>query len=147
MQFIVDKVRKKLALWKTNYLSRVGKLVLINSTLNSIPTYYLQYQTLPATTIVDLDRMCNDFLWGEKDAKKKIHLVGKDSTFLPKDQGGLGIRAHKDLSTIYMARLGWKMSHGPENLAQDCIRSKYIQNNRVIPFKNCSKIWKNIGLG
>lgn len=94
-----------------------------------------------------MDRICNDFLWGEKDAKKKIHLVGKTATFLPKDLGGLGIRAHKDLSIIYMARLGWKMSQGPPNLAQDCIRSKYIQNDKVTTFNNGSKTWKNIGVG
>ena len=149
---IVDSINKiasskKLASWKTNYLSRAGKLVLINSTLNSIPAYYLQNQTLPVTSTEELDKICNDFLWGEKDAKKKIHLVGKTATFLPKDLGGLGIRAHKDLSIIYMARLGWKMSQGPPNLAQDCIRSKYIQNDKVTTFKNGSKTWKNIGVG
>lgn len=136
MQFIVDKVRKTLALWKSNYLSRADKLVFINSTPNSIPAYYLQYQTLPSATVVDLDRTCNDFLWGEKDSKKKIHLVGKDSTFLPKDQWGLGIRAHADLRTIYMARLGGEMSHGSENLSQEYIMSKYIKENRVTLFKN-----------
>ena len=101
----------------------MGKLVLINSTLNSIPAYYLQSQYFPATTLKDLDHTCNDFLWGEKDSKKKIHLVGKDSTFLPKDQGGLGIRVHDD-RTIYMARLWWKMSQSLANLTQDCIISK-----------------------
>lgn len=148
VQFVVDKVKRKLANWKTNYLSRAGKLTLIKATLNSMPAYYLQTQTLPAETLRELDQICNNFLWGEnKDAKRRLHLVGKDSTFLPKYQGGLGIRSHKDLSTIYMAKLGWKMSQGPSNLAQECIQSKYVLENTVIPFKNGSKIWKSIGIG
>lgn len=83
-------------MWKTKYLSRAGKLLLIQSTLNTMPSYYLQSQSFPFTTLKDLDKICNDFLWGENEAKKRIHLVGKDSTFLPKNQGGLGIRSHHD---------------------------------------------------
>ena len=147
VQFVVDKVKRKLSLWKSNYLSRAGKLTLIKSTLNSMPAYYLQSQTFPVASIKELDQTCNDFLWGETNSQKRIHLIGKDSTFLPKSQGGLGIRSHFDLSTIYMARLGWKISHGPKNLAQECIDSKYVLNNRVIPFKHGSKIWKSIGMG
>lgn len=131
MQFLVDKVRRNLALWKANYLSRAGKLDLINATLNTISSYYLQTQTLPATTLNDLDRTCNNFLWGEKDSKNRLHLVGKESSFLPKPQGGLGIRAHHDLSLVYMARLGWRMSQGVSNLAQECIMSKYLLPHKI----------------
>lgn len=112
-----------------------------------MPAYYLQTQTLPVEKLNELDQTCNNFLWGYKDSKKIIHLIGKEFTFLPKSQGGLGIISHHDLSTIYMARLWWKMSQGPSNLAQECIQSKYVLENRVIPFKNSSKIWKSIGIG
>lgn len=46
-----------------------------------------------------------------------------------------------------MARLSWKLSQGPNNLAQDCVSSKYIHRDKAIPFKNRSKIWKCLGLG
>ena len=135
VQFLVDKVRKKLALWKTKYLTKAGKLTLINPALNTIPNYYLQSQVLPSTTLSDLDLICNDFLWGKKDSKNRLHLIGKDHTFLAKTRGGLGIRSHQDLSKIYMSRLGWRMSQGVDNLAKECIISKYIQPEKTIHFK------------
>lgn len=50
----------------------------------------MQTTSLQTTTTNDLDKICNDFLWGEKEGKKKLHLVSKDITFCPKEQGGLG---------------------------------------------------------
>ena len=36
---IVERMRKKLALWKTNYISKGGRITLIKSTLASLPIY------------------------------------------------------------------------------------------------------------
>ncbi|XP_010690666.1 uncharacterized protein LOC104904169 [Beta vulgaris subsp. vulgaris] len=46
-----------------------------------------------------------------------------------------------------MAKLGWKVSQAPKNLAQECINSKYIYDDKVTKFSNGSNIWKNIGKG
>ena len=71
VQFIVDKVRARLAKWKTSYLSRAGRLCLIiHSTDSIVPAYYMQATELPAQTRKDLNQFCNNFLWGEEDQKK-----------------------------------------------------------------------------
>ena len=147
MEFVVDKVRKRLASWKTNFLSRAGRLVLISSTLNTIPSYYMQANYFPVATLVELDKICNNFLWGETEGRNRMHLVSKDNTFLPKKLGGLGIRNHRTLNTSLMAKLGWKMCQGPTNLAQECILSKYVKNSGVTKFKNASHVWQSIGKG
>lgn len=46
-----------------------------------------------------------------------------------------------------MVNLGWKMSQGPSNLAQECIKSKYVHNNRATKFTNGSHVWKLVGKG
>lgn len=84
IQFVVEKVRKKLANWKASCLSRAGRLCLIRSTLNTIPNYYMQANYLPKATLNDLDKISNDFLWGDSENKKKLHLVSKEDTFKPK---------------------------------------------------------------
>lgn len=76
VQFIVEKVRARLANWKTKFLSKASRMCLISSTLSTIPTYYMQATSLPASTLNDLDSICNNFLWGEEGGKK-IHLVSK----------------------------------------------------------------------
>lgn len=148
VQFVIEKVRKRLASWKTNYLSRAGRLTLISSTLNTIPSYYMQATCFPVASLVELDRICNNFLWGETEGKNHMHLVSKEATFLlPKNLGGLGIRNHRTLNQSLMAKLGWKMCQGPPNLAQDCILSKYVKNTGITKFKNGSHIWQSIGKG
>ena len=147
VQFIVDKVKKRLASWKANFLSRAGRLVLISSTLNTIPYCYMQANFLPIATLEDLDKTCNNFLWREKEGKQRMHLVAKDNTFLPKFKGGLGIREHKTLNKIHMAKLGWRMCHGTPNLAKEYIHSKYVRDNAITKFQHGSQIWQSIGKG
>lgn len=112
VQFVVDKVRTRLAKWKPSYISKASRLCLVTSTLSSIPAYYIQASCLPASTIRDLDQICSNFLWGESDQhKKKMHLViRKETTFLSKKFGGLGLRDEGRMNKAYMAKLGWKMS-------------------------------------
>lgn len=71
VQFVVDKVRSKLASWKTRFLSKAGRLCLINSTLSTIPAYYMQATFLPSSILKDLDTVSNNFLWGDTCEKKK----------------------------------------------------------------------------
>lgn len=63
----------------------------------------------PASTHKDLDKICNNFLWGDSIEGRKIHLVRKILSFLPKEYGGLGIRSQKLVNQAYMAKLGWKV--------------------------------------
>lgn len=44
---VIEKMEKRLASWKMQYLSKGGRLTLINNVLDNIPTYdiiYFQYQ-------------------------------------------------------------------------------------------------------
>ena len=43
---ILERVEKKLSGWKQLYLSKGGRLTLLNSTLSSLPTYYLSLFTI-----------------------------------------------------------------------------------------------------
>ena len=89
IQFVVKKVRKKLANSQTKLLSKAGRLCLIRSTVS---TYYMQASFLPKATLNSIDKTCNDFLWGDTVDMKRIHLVNHKTTFLPKEKEGLGIR-------------------------------------------------------
>ena len=105
----------------------------------------MQVTQLPKTTLKELDQICNDFLWGDVEGKKQIHLVGQNHTFLPKHMGGLGLRKHSDLNAILLAKLGWKMTQGDQSIAKECITSKYRRAEYNISFRKGSQVWKNIG--
>lgn len=45
---VVEIMEKRLASWKTTYLSKGGRLTLIKSRLSSLPTYFVSLFPLPA---------------------------------------------------------------------------------------------------
>ena len=95
---ILEKIEQKLAGWK-KYLSKGGKLMLLKSTLSSLPTYFLSLFTIPTYVANRIEKLQRDFLWDNS----KTHLVGWDKVCAPIANGGLGIRK---LTTFNKALLG-----------------------------------------
>ena len=105
---ILEKIECKLVGWKKMYLSKGGRLTLLESTLSSLPTYYLSLFTIPTHVANKIERLQRDFLWGDS----KTHLVGWDKVCAPLENGGLGVRK---LITFNKALLGkWLWRFGIE---------------------------------
>jgi hypothetical protein len=76
--FLVEKVRTKLAGWKAHTFSMVGRCILINSITSAIPTHVMQCCLLPTTISKELDKLNRNFLWRDTIEKRKcIFLIGK----------------------------------------------------------------------
>ena len=52
---ILEKMEKKLSGWKRLYLSKGGRLMLLKSTLSSLPTYFLSLFTIPKAVTTRLE--------------------------------------------------------------------------------------------
>ena len=72
---IEERYHKKLVAWKTQYISKGGRITLIRSTLSSLPIYYLSLFRMPQKVCARLERIQRQFLWGGSVPKKKISLV------------------------------------------------------------------------
>nr|XP_016514262.1 PREDICTED: uncharacterized protein LOC107831057 isoform X1 [Nicotiana tabacum]XP_016514264.1 PREDICTED: uncharacterized protein LOC107831057 isoform X2 [Nicotiana tabacum] len=59
---VIERVEKILAGWQKRYLSKGGKEVLIQSTLSSIPTFYLSLLQAPVSITDKLERIQRNFL-------------------------------------------------------------------------------------
>lgn len=60
--FVLDRVKKKLAGWKVSLLSMVGRRVLVQASLSTIPTYVMQNVQLPEKILKGIDRVNRNFL-------------------------------------------------------------------------------------
>ncbi|KAL6138042.1 hypothetical protein ACLB2K_063330 [Fragaria x ananassa] len=80
---LVDKVQFRLASWKSKTLNMAGRLTLIQSVASSIPVYAMQTAKLPISICDSLDRLNRNFLWGDTDQQRKVHLTNWD--MLPTD--------------------------------------------------------------
>lgn len=148
--YILDKMKRKLAGWKTNSLSLAGRRILVQSTLATIPSYTMQALALPRGTCEDIDRICRNFLWGESHDKRKIHLVNWDDVCQPRGSGGLGLRKARDVNDAFLAKLAWNMETQPGKLWVKVMNSKYVKNRNFLNIpvaRNASWVWRSVTRG
>ena len=88
---VEERLRKRLALWKRQYISKAGRLTVIRSTLSNMLTYLMSLFGLPRKVKLRLKKIQRDFLWGGGNPERKLHLVNWDTVCLSKEKCGLGI--------------------------------------------------------
>ena len=91
---MIEKCEKKLTRWKSQYISFGGRVTLINSVLDALPTYMMSIFPIPNGVIQRLDKIRRDFLWkGTKENDSTVKLLVKWNKVLwGKKHGGLGVR-------------------------------------------------------
>ena len=61
---VEERFRKRLAMWKRQYISKGGRLTLIRSILSSMPIYFMSLFCLLRKVRLRLEKIQRDFLWG-----------------------------------------------------------------------------------
>jgi hypothetical protein len=89
----VDKTDRFLSSWQASVLNNMGRVVLINSVLDSQLVYIMSATQIPPEIIKQIDRRRRAFLWsGDKETSPAKCLVAWPNVCTTKDLGGLGIR-------------------------------------------------------
>ena len=89
---VEEKMRRRLARWKRQYISKGGRITLIRSTLASMPIYHMSLFRMPKSMARRLDKVQRDFLWGGGSMERKAHLIKWEAICEDKSKGGLGLR-------------------------------------------------------
>jgi hypothetical protein len=90
MSPLIDRVERRLSA-TTSFLSYGDRLVLVNSVLSSLPTFFMLSLRIHVGVVEVVDRARRHCLWRRKD-KEKIHsLAAWNMICKPKNKGGLGI--------------------------------------------------------
>ena len=114
--FVANRVMKKLAGWKTKFLSFAGRAVLVKSVMSAIPNHVMQGTILPIHLCNKLDKINRDFLWGSTNEKQRMHLVAWEKVIRPKEKGGLEIQLAKAKNLALLAKLNWRVYHEKDAL-------------------------------
>lgn len=145
--FIVDRMKSKLASWKANSLSLAGRTVLVKSVLLSVPVYNMQSQLLPVHICSSIDKINRDFLWGSTDEQRKTHLLNWDTINLPRDKCGLNIRTARENNLAILSKLGWKIVNNDKAPWCQALSLKYLKKRTFWDSKNSTQAsctWKGI---
>ncbi|XP_075640664.1 uncharacterized protein LOC142612456 [Castanea sativa] len=105
VNFILDRVKQKLAGWKTNLLSSAGRIILLQASSLMIPSYVMQCALLPTKILEGIDRVNYNFLWGSFEIARRIHWVGWNKVMKPKKEGGLGLQSAKGRNIALLIKL------------------------------------------
>ncbi|KAK9988172.1 hypothetical protein SO802_028411 [Lithocarpus litseifolius] len=143
--FVLERVKQKLAGWKANLLSLAGRSILVKHVSSTIPNYVMQSAHLPSKIIEGIDRVNRNFLWGSSDSGKKMHWVGWSKVTKPKEEKGLGLQSAKGRNLALLAKLNWRLQTEGESLWAKVLKGKYCSTRRVTSRNrdklSCSRVW------
>ncbi|KAH0634712.1 hypothetical protein KY290_035831 [Solanum tuberosum] len=145
---ILEKAERKLAKWKAQYLSMGGRLILINSVLDSLPTYVKSLFPIPAKVVKKLDKMKRKFLWQGNKEGKGYCLVKWETVLLSKKDGGLGIRNLRLQNESLLLQWLWRYINEDKALWKEVIVSKYGEASpwctQMVPDTYGVGVWRTI---
>ena len=148
--FIVERIQSRLVGWKANLLSFIGRLVLTQSVITTVPNYAMQCVAL-LTNLHSVDKLSQNFLWGSIDNKKKLHMVSWKKITKPKREGGLGIHAAKAKNIAFLAKLNWRLKTEMSSLWAKVLNHKNRVDRRptnaYMELRTCSNTWSMIRKG
>ncbi len=74
---LLEKLDKRLAAWKGSTLSRGGRLVLLNSVLSAIPTFFCYAFQLPSWVVDAIEKIRQGFFWRGSNLSSGFHCLVK----------------------------------------------------------------------
>lgn len=145
-------MQNRLSGWKNKTLSMAGRLTLIQAVNASIPIYAMQTAKLHVSICSSLDKLNRDFIWGNCDDKKKIHLVNWNTVYKPKISGGLGLKKTIVMNKDMLAKTSWRILQHDEGLWCKLFQEKYLKNMSMTcaSYKKppaCSSTWSSVCYG
>ncbi|WMV55139.1 hypothetical protein MTR67_048524 [Solanum verrucosum] len=120
----IEKTEKKLAIWKSQYLSLGGRVTLINSVLDSLPTYVMSLFPIPSRIVKVLDALRGNFLWQGNKIEKGFNLVKWSVVQQSKKNGGLGMRNLKVHNRSLLSKWLWRYNQEEQALWKEIINHK-----------------------
>ncbi|XP_039140432.1 uncharacterized protein LOC120277641 [Dioscorea cayenensis subsp. rotundata] len=124
---LINKVRSRLEIWKSKFLSLGGRLTLLNSVLTVIPTYWMSLFKLPCWVIRSIDKIWRDFLWSGPDLQHpKIRLVSWARLCRFREQGGWNILNLEVFNNDLLGKWWWKIISGVRWCGAEIFRENYF---------------------
>ena len=122
---VLDRCNKKLARWKSLYISLWGRLTLIKSVLDALPSYMMSLFPIPKNTVKKINQLRRSFLWNWNKQYKCYFLVKWDTLTLSRKQGGLGIKKLNLQNNCRLQKWLWRFCIDDQSLWKRVITMKY----------------------
>lgn len=120
---LLQRMNKRLGGWAAKHLSIAGRIVLVNSVLSALPTYFMSCLKLPEWVIKDIDKIRRSFLWhGVAPNQTKMNLANWSLVCTPKEFGGLGVMDLAVFNQALLIKWYWQWARPQNNLWKPILR-------------------------
>ncbi|XP_020677838.1 uncharacterized protein LOC110096301 [Dendrobium catenatum] len=124
-QETMSNVMDKLNSWSKKSLSLGGKMILIDSSLLSMPNFLITDSIVPKRVLHVLEKICRSFIWHKNDGTNGKHYVAWGDICKPRSWGGLGL--HSPLLRVgsLRSKLAWKFIQKLQSLFHHAMIARY----------------------
>lgn len=144
---LVNRVEKKLKDWKSKMLSQAGKLTLIKSVAQAIPTYLMSCFKIPDGVINKIRAAIIRFWWGQQGEEKRTYWMRRELLCKPKSEGGIGLRDFAVFNNALLAKQGWRLLQNQNSLLARTLKARYFPLRcflTALTEYNPSSIWRGL---
>ncbi|XP_071694395.1 uncharacterized protein [Rutidosis leptorrhynchoides] len=144
---LVDRLKRKIDDWKNKYLSFAGRVQLITSVLSSMQVYWSSVFMLSDSVIKEMEKIMRGFLWCQGEMKQGKAKVKWSTVYLPKSEGGLGIKSLKTWNIALMVYHIWNIITCKQTLWVKWIHTYRLQNHNFWVVDNVASgswVWRKI---
>jgi ribonuclease HI len=104
--------------------------------------------SIPKGCLHEIEKIQRSFIWGDREDKRRAHLVGWETITQPKESGGLGLRNLTLFNEACLMKMGWSLMIGENSLWGQVLVGKYGRGEwnqgRISTTPNDSSLWKAI---
>lgn len=119
----------------------------MSSVIFGIRAHWMRVFCLPSFVVKDIDKLCRQFLWGDKEDKRKMHNIAWNSICRPRKIGGLGFRDGSPWNKVSMGNFLWAISSKQDSLWLKWIHCVYLKNSGFWTTDvkgGCSWYWRKL---
>ncbi|XP_074265667.1 uncharacterized protein LOC141588111 [Silene latifolia] len=124
---LIDKIVQRIRNLGARKLSYAGRLVLIQSVLNTLYNYWASMFILPQGFIHRIEGICRNFLWDGGVDYMRNPLVSWDKICKPKNEGDLGLKNDSLWNQAAVGKLVWWIALKSDHLWVKWVNQVYIK--------------------
>ncbi|KAJ7945157.1 Ribonuclease H [Quillaja saponaria] len=145
-EYVVDRVSSRLSGWKADHLTLAGRITLAQSVIMTMPNYAMQTNKPPQSTCHEIEQLCINFIWGDTNTKRRMHLINWGTLCMSKNEGGIGLRKLNLMNNACLNKIGWGVVLKQKGLWAEVLTHKYIvprgMENPIKKTGMDSHLWK-----
>ncbi|XP_074315286.1 uncharacterized protein LOC141651472 [Silene latifolia] len=144
---LVEKLVSKIRCFGSKKLSYSGRLVLVNSVLTALYSYWINIFVIPVSVLNKLNAICRNYLWDGGADFVRVPMVGWEKVCCPKSEGGLGIRDSFAWNIAAIGKLVWWVYFNPDRLWVKWVNQVYLKGQDWKDYKPSGDLswgWKSV---